>query len=484
MDSAGQKAFKDSVHGYIHVPKEWCNRFIDTPIFQRLRHIEQTSMRCLYPSARHDRFIHSLGVYHLGKMAFENLCNNAKTLMDQANIRDKKNIERLKNSFLIACLLHDCAHAPFSHTFEDFYDIDQRLNKPLLEAMESDPDFQADFQNASPKSHEKASAIVLLQRFSNEVKESGGDPLLAARMIIGCLYRATTDQKKRFYNVLIQLLNSHSIDVDKLDYITRDTWASGVSNTAVDIDRLLTAVTAASYADGTKIGLAFRKTALSVVQGVVDARNFLFTWIYGHHKVEYDKHLLRKAVSMLACALNDNYALDKIFSLDALTAIVEVGNEKIFGPSDGDIIFLLKRYQKDIPEAVEWLSRQHTRPALWKTYAEYEQLFKSLNADERGSIEKRLSDGKQLIDWWLEQGGSAELLPVVRAVKIKPYQISRNDIRIVLSENKDPVSYDTLFERISGSAHKEDPNFFYFFRPKDFTAKTDDELRRAILDLA
>ncbi len=56
--------FKDPVHGYIEVPKDYCRRFIDTPIFQRLRSIEQTSMRPLFPGARHDRFVHSLGVYH------------------------------------------------------------------------------------------------------------------------------------------------------------------------------------------------------------------------------------------------------------------------------------------------------------------------------------------------------------------------------------------------------------------------------------
>ena len=67
------KLFRDSVHGYISVPAAICADYIDTPIFQRLRYIEQTSMRVLYPSAHHDRFIHSLGVYHLGKMAFSHL---------------------------------------------------------------------------------------------------------------------------------------------------------------------------------------------------------------------------------------------------------------------------------------------------------------------------------------------------------------------------------------------------------------------------
>lgn len=109
---SGEKVFRDSVHGYISIPEEWCRRLVDTPIFQRLRHIEQTSMRCLYPSARHDRFVHSLGVYHLGQKDFEHLCRNARDLIKELELSPGE-LDRLRASFLAACLLHDCAHAPF-----------------------------------------------------------------------------------------------------------------------------------------------------------------------------------------------------------------------------------------------------------------------------------------------------------------------------------------------------------------------------------
>ena len=62
----GEKKFLDTVHGYISVPAEYCDNLIDTRHFQRLRRIEQSSARSLYPCARHDRFIHSLGVFHIG----------------------------------------------------------------------------------------------------------------------------------------------------------------------------------------------------------------------------------------------------------------------------------------------------------------------------------------------------------------------------------------------------------------------------------
>ena len=60
------KIFHDTVHGNIRIPKDYCDLIIDTLLFQRLRRVEQSSVRSLYPCARHDRFIHSIGVFYIG----------------------------------------------------------------------------------------------------------------------------------------------------------------------------------------------------------------------------------------------------------------------------------------------------------------------------------------------------------------------------------------------------------------------------------
>jgi HD superfamily phosphohydrolase len=73
----GNKVVRDPVHGYVSIDDRLCQFFIDTPIFQRLRSIEQTSMRCLFPGGRHDRFIHSLGVYHLAQRLYDRLKENS-----------------------------------------------------------------------------------------------------------------------------------------------------------------------------------------------------------------------------------------------------------------------------------------------------------------------------------------------------------------------------------------------------------------------
>ena len=98
------KRILDTVHGYIMVGDEFINHIIDTPFFQRLRRIEQTSIRSVYPSARHDRFIHSLGVYHIGSLIVEHLKNEAKA--NEYWGETETTMMVLYNSYLAACLLH------------------------------------------------------------------------------------------------------------------------------------------------------------------------------------------------------------------------------------------------------------------------------------------------------------------------------------------------------------------------------------------
>lgn len=71
MDS---KRLKDPIYGYIEISKNYMEEIVDTAVFQRLRRVIQTSYSPLYASAVHNRFVHSLGVYHLGEIAIESLC--------------------------------------------------------------------------------------------------------------------------------------------------------------------------------------------------------------------------------------------------------------------------------------------------------------------------------------------------------------------------------------------------------------------------
>ncbi len=272
------KKFKDTIHGYIEIPEIIVSKIIDTEQFQRLRYIEQTSMRPLYPAARHDRFIHSLGVYWLGKQAFKYFRQNSQKELTEDEMKKltDKWWDKQELLFSLACLLHDCAHAPFSHTLEALYILRQRtlkknnvyglendskvseLDVQLLEECKSDSVFAKDFFAADSSldckgmgaPHEKMSAYCVTSEYKETIKAickeffeedvTEEDIVFIVRMIIGCVYtNYKEDIEKSVKNCIISMLNSTSIDVDGLDYIVRDAYMSGIDNFNIDYQRLL-----------------------------------------------------------------------------------------------------------------------------------------------------------------------------------------------------------------------------------------------------
>lgn len=180
------KRMLDSVHGQIKIPNDWCEKIIDTPYFQRLRRIEQNSCRTVFPSARHDRFIHSLGVYHIGSLI-------AKHIGEECEI-PKFEYSILK-TYRLACLLHDVGHTPFSHTFEEYFD-----EKDIREALANrlnDEAFKSDLQARHQKltEHELLSAYVAVCVYKDALLDQEINWTLLVRMIIGLPYIDANDQR-------------------------------------------------------------------------------------------------------------------------------------------------------------------------------------------------------------------------------------------------------------------------------------------------
>ena len=235
------KLIKDTVHGYISIPEEYCSELIDTEIFQRLRRIEQTSIRSIFPCARHDRFIHSIGTYHLGKKAIETIITNFNK--DVYKLFTSEEVSTIKQTFEIACLLHDCGHSPFSHTLEYLYSKANNLDQLLIDVAQNKEEFKNDLQSTNAKEHEKVSAFLVLKYYKDKIQNinSDIDADFVARMIMGCKYKDNKDQKNQIKNEIISLLNGRAIDVDKLDYTARDRWASGYTSSSIDLERLISA---------------------------------------------------------------------------------------------------------------------------------------------------------------------------------------------------------------------------------------------------
>ncbi|MHA1334291.1 MAG: HD domain-containing protein [Promethearchaeota archaeon] len=203
--STGLEAFKiilDPIHGSIPITKlEY--KIISTPVFQRLRYITQLGLTSLvFPGALHSRFLHSLGtVYVMDRL----LSTLKEDLKKEGFYKEIVQIMRL------AALLHDCGHMPFSHTFEHLSDID----------------------------HESIGSYVIKNSIISDILENNGfDSKIIGEIIRGNL--SFSIEKKIQSNILLKLIPLiHSeIDVDRMDYLLRDSYFTGVPFGNIDIERL------------------------------------------------------------------------------------------------------------------------------------------------------------------------------------------------------------------------------------------------------
>ena len=473
------KIIRDPVHGYIRIPSELCRLFIDTPIFQRLRSIEQTSMRWLFPGGRHDRFVHSLCVYHLAVKLYNAISDNLAN--EDASLKELFSDMKLRNTFIVAALMHDCGHAPFSHTTEVFYnktcsgESHNRTFDALVNAVPDDVRNDFDFKSKlkKPANHEVMSALVLITCYAQELCEYGVDSVLAARMITGARHEYPENVRMQAENILIGLINGTAIDVDKLDYIVRDTWASGVKNAAIDISRLLDAAIVRQGIDG-RLEFAYRSTALSVVQMVIDARNYLYEWIYGHHTVVYYSKLLERLCKHLDMSLNNltsgELTLGKILDISSFKDAIS-SDKCDFSPyliSDGDMMAMFKSFCWDKTEYKSYVSHIAAHIPLWKTEAEYRILI-----DERNHYK---FSAKQCVDKLRAKFGlSAADCFDCSGMSGKLYDIEPHSVMICMPsgriESFTKVANATKHPSISASSAIP---FFYVFVGKEHQEKIKD----------
>jgi HD superfamily phosphohydrolase len=355
--------------------------FIDSACFQRLRNIIQTSYEPLYCAALHNRFIHSLGVYYLGRIAYQSVKN---FLVNHGKDIRIGNISFLNSTFeelfSIACLLHDVGHAPFSHTGEVFYlELHDKNRKDLysqLYSLVKNIKFKQDSEKrkkerkvAAP--HEIMSVIVSLRSFAEFFKDK--DKEFFARCILGYQYSDTTEYENKIKNCFISLLNSSIIDIDRLDYIIRDAFVSGYQNVSIDYTRLLEGLVIVNF--NGKVQIAYHKSALSIIENVIFANDSERKWIQSHPVILYENNLIDYGIKKIVQYFEKNSY--KLFQYEALT---KAGNKYKNGFflslfSDDDIKYLMKNVCYD-DFILEYFHRGARRQSLWKSEAEYVHLLK------------------------------------------------------------------------------------------------------------
>lgn len=365
------KRLKDPVYGYISIPIKYMNKVIDTACFQRLRRIIQTSYSPLYSSAVHNRFVHSMGVFHLGEIAANQIIAEI-----QRKIEPNFNIERLGEVFKIACLLHDVGHAPFSHTGEEFFlNSDKEFTEIHNEliAVVSSKNFDVDVpkeKTAAAAPHEIMSSIVGIISFPDLFSDESEREFFA-RCITGYRYSEKSEEND-IRNCFIQLLNSNVIDVDKLDYLIRDAYITGFDTVSIDYERLLGALTVVKQNGGYE--LAYYKNAISVIENVVYARDAERKWIQSHPIIIYETYILQHIIAHLCEQIS---ALGKkLFCMESLLTEGQEFKEnvKVSLMSDDDIIYLMKNvFPNELSS--EYFRRIDRRHPVWKSEAEYKAFF-------------------------------------------------------------------------------------------------------------
>jgi HD superfamily phosphohydrolase len=221
---------------------------LDTPVVQRLRYIRQLGHAFLvYPGATHSRFEHALGAYHLTRSALTAL--EGRDELDGIGEADRTAIS-------LAGLLHDIGHYPFSHALEE----------------------------AGFLSHETQGAARLLQGELSERLIDIGGPGLAAR--IGALIQGRSASP-------LQGLISGSLDLDKIDYLCRDSRMCGVPYGVVDVDRLLASLCVVETGGVRKIGV--QEKGVSGLESLLFAKYQMYRNVYWHHAVRSATCMFKRA---------------------------------------------------------------------------------------------------------------------------------------------------------------------------------------------
>lgn len=301
------KIFNDPIYGFISIPNELIYDLIQHPYFQRLRRISQMGLSYLvYPGANHTRFHHALGCMHLMQKAIETLRFKGVAISSEE-----------ENALYIAILLHDIGHGPFSHAME----------KSIVEDV----------------NHE---AISLL--FMNQLNEEfDGRLSLAIQVFKG-------DYHRKF---MLQLISSQ-LDMDRMDYLKRDSFYTGVAEGNVNSERLIQMM---NVVDGV---LVIEEKGIYSVEKFLLSRRLMYWQAYLHKTslvaeliltkaLKRAKELTLKGVS-LPCSEPLSYFMQNKITLEKFDAeILDLFSQL----DDFDIISALKAWQKQDDFILSTLSK-------------------------------------------------------------------------------------------------------------------------------
>jgi uncharacterized protein len=409
-----EKVFKDPVHRYVHVQDKVIWDLIGTKEFQRLRRIKQLGTTFLtFHGAEHSRFNHSLGVYEIVRRIIDDVFVGRPEWNDS---------ERLLT--LCSALLHDLGHGPFSHSFEKVFDTDHE-----------------DFTRA----------IILGETEVNKIliKVAPDFPQEVAEVI------AKTSDKK----LVISLISSQ-IDADRMDYLQRDAYFTGVSYGQFDMERILRVMRPREDQ------VVIKQSGMHAVEDYIMSRYQMYWQVYFHPVSRGAEVILSKIFHRAKCLYKNDYAFkyppQHFYSFFEKREIVE----DYLKLDEAVILYYFQIWQEEADPILSDLCKRFMNRNLFK-YAEFDPakeykklteltaLFKKANIDPEYYLV--VDSSSDLPYDFYRPGEEGERLPIHLLMK-------NGDLKELSRESE-------IVEAISGKRRTDHKLYFPLDLIQDLTTK-------------
>lgn len=337
---------RDPIHGFIDLSYYYplVRNLVETTYFQRLRRLSQLVVSIfVYPSATHNRFNHSLGAMELFVKLFDNLSENHN---DEYHV--------LRKIGIAAVLLHDIGHGPFSHATENIFGY----------------------------SHEALSVKIVREEMSEILEEQD----ISTSEVTSVISRAPDENKK----MLTQLLSSQ-LDVDRLDYLARDIYFTGVGFGGVDLDRIIRTLTIYQSEDFLDGYAVVEEKGKHSVESYLLTRAVMYDDVYYHKTTRCVERIL-KQIFVRAGELSNRGEIRLPTELNFLTELSKgeteeraiMSSKDVLPLDDHQIYTLLSKWSRDDSDTIlSDLSSRIINRKLLKTTGGINDSFKASEIEEK-----------------------------------------------------------------------------------------------------
>jgi uncharacterized protein len=401
---ATHKIFNDPVYGFVTVPYGIIFNLIEHPYFQRLRRIKQVSLtHYVYPGALHTRFHHALGAFHLMTQAIDVLRAKGADISDEESL-----------AVQIAILLHDIGHGPFSHTLET----------TLIDVH-----------------HERLSEL-----FMQKLNEEFDGALSLAIQIFEDTY------PKKFLHQLV----SSQLDMDRMDYLTRDSFFTGVYEGVIGYDRIIKML---AVHEGE---LVVEEKGIYSIEKFLIARRLMYWQVYLHKTVLAAEQMLiqilRRAKQIvkeggaLYCPPNLEIFIHNDFSETDFLSRRDELLDAFAELDDYDIFAAIKGWMKADDRVLSFLS----------TGLINRKLFKLEMANRKFEPAYRQALKQKIEDWWQGPASDMAYLLLNGQESNHAYNPQSGEIKILFKNGvAQPMS-----ELLESGLHFKNVTKYYLAYPK------------------